>query len=146
MDNFAYELGKGLPSKCKFATITISVFYFKCTLNEYLIISTRSIQLSLNQMFSFQTKSVLQIAVFGNITFLVAISASILAVFGLIYVPFLQSIFQTEALSFEDIVTLVAISSSVLFVDELVKLVLRTMETRGLKKSWNVEGSEQLIP
>ena len=97
-------------------------------------------------MFSFQTKSVLQIAVFGNITFLVAISASILAVFGLIYVPFLQSIFQTEALSFEDIVTLVAISSSVLFVDELVKLVLRTMETRGLKKSWNVEGSEQLIP
>lgn len=98
----------------------------------------------------FQTKSVLQINLLGNTTFLIAISASILALFGLIYVPFLQAIFQTEALNGEDICMLVALGSTVLIVDECCKLFLRNFvycvrNTAG--KDYGSDGcKERLLP
>lgn len=75
----------------------------------------------------FQTKSVFQMNLFGNRTFLFAISASILSLFGLIYIPFLQTIFQTEALSMDDILMLICLSSTVLVVDEMVKFFYRQL-------------------
>ncbi|KAL5263253.1 hypothetical protein ACHWQZ_G008588 [Mnemiopsis leidyi] len=91
------------------------------------------------------TKSVLQINIFGNTTFLFAISASILSLFGLIYVPFLQTIFQTEALAFNDILTLICLSSTVLIVDECFKLFLRAIACVDDNKS-NSEDAKSLIP
>ena len=94
----------------------------------------------------FQTKSVLQINLLGNTTFLFAISASILSLFGLIYVPFLQTIFQTEALTFDDILMLVCLSSSVLLVDECFKLFLRFFVNDKELTAKTSEDAKNLIP
>ncbi|XP_063694137.1 calcium-transporting ATPase type 2C member 1-like isoform X2 [Bolinopsis microptera] len=92
------------------------------------------------------TKSILQINLFGNTTFLFAISASILSLFGLIYVPFLQTIFQTEALAFDDIIMLVCLSSSVLIVDEVFKLLLRVFGGDKKLTANTSEDTKHLIP
>ena len=68
----------------------------------------------------------MEINFFGNTTFLFAIGASIISLFGLIYVPFLQTIFQTEALMANDLIMLLCLSSSVLIADEVFKMGYRT--------------------
>lgn len=49
--------------------------------------------------FLFQTKSVFKIGLFSNRPFLLAVGLSVLGQLAVIYIPFLQSIFQTEFLS-----------------------------------------------
>lgn len=69
-------------------------------------------------------KSVLlgEIEFFGNTMFNYAVSASLLGQLAVIYVPYLQSVFQTEALSLADLLKLVALASTVFLVDEGRKL------------------------
>jgi Ca2+-transporting ATPase len=70
-----------------------------------------------------EAKSVLrgELSLTGNKMFNYAIAGSLVGQACVIYLPLLQGIFQTEALTLWDLVALVAISSSVFWVDELRK-------------------------
>ncbi|KAK9355029.1 hypothetical protein V1505DRAFT_418797 [Lipomyces doorenjongii] len=70
-----------------------------------------------------ETKSITEIGIMSNKIFNVAVGGSILGQMAVIYVPFLQRVFQTEALGFRDLLLLVLISSSVLVADELRKFI-----------------------
>lgn len=71
-------------------------------------------------------KSIFEIGVGSNRIFNVAVGGSLLGQLAVIYVPFLQRVFQTEALGFRDLVMLTSIASSVLIVDELRKYLRRS--------------------
>lgn len=60
-----------------------------------------------------------------NRMWLLAVGASLIGQMCVIYVPFFQAIFQTEALDFIDLVRLAGLSSSVLLADEARKYVVR---------------------
>ncbi|KAJ2573942.1 High affinity Ca2+/Mn2+ P-type ATPase-like protein [Coemansia sp. RSA 1807] len=64
------------------------------------------------------TRSVFEFGLFTNTAFNFAVAGSLLGQLGVIYVPFLQTVFQTEALGLFDIVKILVLSSSVLWVDE----------------------------
>lgn len=71
-----------------------------------------------------QKKSVFLIGFFSNRMFLYAVGGSLVGQLLVIYFPPLQAIFQTESLTGWDLLFLVALSSSVLLLDELRKLLL----------------------
>jgi P-type Ca2+ transporter type 2C len=70
-----------------------------------------------------ESKSVLrgEVPLFGNRLFNWAVSLSLGGQILVIYFPWLQEVFQTEALGFTDLVILVLITSSVFWVDEARK-------------------------
>ncbi|KAH3670577.1 hypothetical protein OGAPHI_001092 [Ogataea philodendri] len=70
------------------------------------------------------SKSVFQLGL-KNTMFNYAVGGSLLGQLCAIYVPFFQSIFQTEALAASDLLYLVAITSSVWIVDEVRKYLRR---------------------
>ena len=63
-----------------------------------------------------------EVELFGNKMFNFAVGASLLGQLAVIYLPFLQTVFQTEALSGSDLVYLVGLTSTVFLVDEGRKL------------------------
>ncbi|KAF8456796.1 hypothetical protein BDZ91DRAFT_801016 [Kalaharituber pfeilii] len=63
-----------------------------------------------------------EVDLFGNKMFNVAVGASLLGQLAVIYLPFLQPIFQTEALRARDLFFLVLLTSTVFLVDEGRKL------------------------
>jgi len=67
-----------------------------------------------------ESKSVLrgEVKLFGNRLFNWAVGLSLLGQGMVIYFPWLQDVFQTEALGFGDLVALVALASSVFWADE----------------------------
>uniref|UniRef100_A0A671WWS2 P-type Ca(2+) transporter n=1 Tax=Sparus aurata TaxID=8175 RepID=A0A671WWS2_SPAAU len=68
----------------------------------------------------------------SNRTFCYAVLASIMGQLLVIYFPPLQNVFQTESLSFFDLLFLVTLTSSVCVVSEAIKMVERW---RGVEKS-----------
>jgi len=62
------------------------------------------------------------IGYFNNKAFNVAVGASLLGQAFVVYLPFLQRAFQTEALAFEDWVWLIFVASTVFWVDEVRKV------------------------
>lgn len=70
------------------------------------------------------TKSIFHLGV-GNNMFNLAVIGSLLGQLCAIYVPFFQSVFQTEALSFGDLVHLTILTSTVFIADEIRKYLLR---------------------
>ncbi|KAJ2878043.1 High affinity Ca2+/Mn2+ P-type ATPase-like protein [Coemansia asiatica] len=66
-------------------------------------------------------RSVFDFGLFSNTAFNFAVAGSLLGQLGVIYLPFLQRVFQTEALGFVDILKILVLSSSVLWVDEAFK-------------------------
>lgn len=74
-----------------------------------------------------ETKSVFrgEIQLFGNKMFNYAVSGSLIGQACVIYLPFLQQVFQTEAIGLWDILGLVCIASTVLWADEARKWLLR---------------------
>lgn len=66
-----------------------------------------------------------EIDFFGNKMFNFAVGASLLGQLAVIYLPFLQSVFQTEALSARDLLYLTMLTSMVFLVDEGRKLLRR---------------------
>jgi Ca2+-transporting ATPase len=70
-----------------------------------------------------ESKSVLfgEIKLFGNRMFNYAVAGSLAGQLCVIYLPFLQRVFQTEALGLWDLFRLVCIASLVFWVDELRK-------------------------
>ncbi|ORY84372.1 hypothetical protein BCR37DRAFT_265534 [Protomyces lactucae-debilis] len=83
------------------------------------------------------TKSVLHFGIFSNRVFNLAVGCSLLGQLAVIHVPFLQRIFQTEALSLIDLMGLILLASSVLWVDETRKY-LKRREGSITKYSQNV--------
>ena len=80
-------------------------------------------------------KSVLrgEIKLWGNNMFNYAVAGSLAGQLAVIYLPFLQAIFQTEALRFRDLLGLMVIASTVFWVDEGRKLWrARARRRRGL--------------
>lgn len=67
-----------------------------------------------------EAKSVLlgELKLFGNKMFNYAVAGSLLGQLCVIYLPFLQRVFQTEAVGWWDIVRMIALTSSVFWVDE----------------------------
>lgn len=78
-----------------------------------------------------QVKSIHQVGFFTNRMFLYAVGASLMGQMLVIYFPPLQAVFQTEPLDWTDILLLICVSSSVLFVDEVRKLVIRIRSKRN---------------
>ena len=80
-------------------------------------------------------KSILrgELALTGNRMFNLAVGGSLLGQLAVIYVPFFQRIFQTEALGLRDLGILATIASSVFWVDEIRKYMrARNIGRRGL--------------
>ncbi|KAG7193361.1 High affinity Ca2+/Mn2+ P-type ATPase-like protein [Scheffersomyces spartinae] len=70
------------------------------------------------------TKSIFELGL-TNQMFNFAVLGSLIGQFCAIYVPFFQSIFQTEALTLGDLVRLLFLTSSVFIADEVRKYILR---------------------
>ncbi|KAJ1677973.1 High affinity Ca2+/Mn2+ P-type ATPase-like protein, partial [Spiromyces aspiralis] len=66
-------------------------------------------------------RTVRELGLFSNRTFNIAVAGSLIGQLCVVYVPLLQSIFQTEALSFTDIALIIMLTSSVCWVSELSK-------------------------
>ena len=77
-----------------------------------------------------QVKSIFQIGFFTNRMFLYAVGGSLMGQMLVIYFPPLQAVFLTEALHCMDIFLLLCVASSVFLVDEIRKMVLRTLARR----------------
>jgi Ca2+-transporting ATPase len=88
------------------------------------------------------SKSVLrgEISLLGNKMFNYAVAGSLIGQLGVIYLPFLQSIFQTEALKLTDLLKLVVLASGVFWVDEARKYykLLQRRRSPGPMYSHNV--------
>ncbi|KAJ2782270.1 High affinity Ca2+/Mn2+ P-type ATPase-like protein [Coemansia interrupta] len=67
------------------------------------------------------TRSVFDFGLFTNTAFNFAVAGSLVGQLGVIYLPFLQRVFQTEALGLFDVLKILVLSSSVLWVDEAFK-------------------------
>lgn len=78
-----------------------------------------------------QTKSVFSIGFFSNKMFLLAVTLSVVGQLLVVYTPPLQRVFQTEALTWWDMVFLITLTSSVWVLSEVKKFVERTLEKRG---------------
>jgi len=97
-----------------------------------------------------QSKSIFQVGFFTNFNYLVAVGASLLGQVLVIYAPPLQSVFQTEALSFDDIVMIVTLTSTLFWVEEAKKMYNRTNAGRvmapvdGLSKQQDDEDEHLL--
>jgi len=59
-----------------------------------------------------------RLGLFTNKLFNFAVSASLIGQLLVIYMPFLQSVFQTEAIGLGDLIRLVILASTVFWVDE----------------------------
>ena len=68
-------------------------------------------------------KSVFKIGFFKNKTLIIFMILSLLGVIGVMYFPFLQSIFKFQSLSVAEFMVIFALSSSVFFVGESYKLI-----------------------
>lgn len=79
-------------------------------------------------------KSILrgEIQLFGNKMFNYAVLGSLMGQLCVIYLPFLQRVFQTEGLAPWDLLRLVLIASSVFWVDEARKWYVRVQKNRGV--------------
>ena len=79
-----------------------------------------------------------EIGLFENKMFNAAVSGSLIGQAMVVYLPFLQRIFQTEALSLMDWVRLVLVASCVFWVDEGRKWYRSKVRGRMIGYSTNV--------
>ncbi|KAI5716296.1 hypothetical protein M8J76_004136 [Diaphorina citri] len=117
---FKREMSDNIVSK-RDTTMTFTCFVFFDMFNA---LSCRS-----------QIKSVFTIGLFTNKMFLFAVCASVVGQLFVIYFPPLQKVFQTEALTINDIAFLTALTSTVFFVSEIKKAIERICERKCLRSS-----------
>ncbi len=79
--------------------------------------------------------SIFTIGLFSNVFFLYAVGGSLIGQLLVIYFPPLQSVFQTEALYFSDLVQITLLTSTVFWVDEIRKLYGRVTKRTGYPNS-----------
>ncbi|KAG0719190.1 Calcium-transporting ATPase type 2C member 1 [Chionoecetes opilio] len=75
------------------------------------------------------TKSVFELGLTTNWYLFVALTATMVCLLGVVYLPFLQWVFQTEAIHLSDWLYLVCLTSTVLLMSELRKLLDRWAES-----------------
>ena len=68
-----------------------------------------------------EKKSLFQVGLFTNIPLLFSVGGSVLGQLMLLYVPVMRGIFETEALSLNELVLVIMISSSVWVTEEIIK-------------------------
>lgn len=68
-----------------------------------------------------------ELSLFGNPAFLWAVGGSVIGQFLVVYFPPLQEVFQTEALSLHDLLYIISLSSSILWLDTLRKKFFENM-------------------
>ncbi|KAK7203549.1 calcium-transporting ATPase 1 [Myxozyma melibiosi] len=78
-----------------------------------------------------ESKSIFELGVASNRIFNLAVGGSLLGQLAVIYLPFLQRVFQTEALSLKDLLMLTVIASTVLIVDEARKYLRKSKFLSG---------------
>ena len=85
-----------------------------------------------------ESKSVLfgELKIFGNRMFNYAVAGSLAGQACVIYLPFLQRVFQTEALALMDVLGLIVIASTVFWVDEGRKFWDRRKRRSGLPSGY----------
>ncbi len=71
------------------------------------------------------TQSLFSIGLFSNKPLIGSVLFSLLLQFGVTYIPFLQGIFNTEALTFNEFLVVIAASSIVFFAIEIEKAIVR---------------------
>ncbi len=81
-----------------------------------------------------ESKSILSgdLRLFGNKMFNYAVAGSLMGQLCVIYLPFLQKVFQTEGLWATDLVVLVCLASTVFWVDEARKHWMKRKRRQGL--------------
>lgn len=81
-----------------------------------------------------ESKSVLfgEMRLFGNKMFNYAVAGSLMGQLCVIYLPFLQKVFQTEGLWAGDLAMLVCLASTVFWVDEARKFYMKRRRRQGL--------------
>jgi Ca2+-transporting ATPase len=86
-----------------------------------------------------ESKSILlgELRMFSNKMFNYAVAGSLMGQACVIYLPFLQKVFQTEALGLWDLVRLITLASSVFWVDEGRKLWERRRRRMGLGSGYS---------
>lgn len=70
-----------------------------------------------------EKQSIFTVGFFSNKMFNLAVGGSLLAQMFVIYVPFFQSIFQTEALSLYELAKIIMVTSTVFWADEIKKMI-----------------------
>ena len=118
---YLYEMSDNKSITARDTTMTFTCFVFFDMFNA---LTCRS-----------ESKSILrgELALTGNRMFNLAVGGSLLGQLAVIYVPFFQRIFQTEALTPRDLGVLATIASIVFWIDEVRKyLRARNKIRRGL--------------
>lgn len=78
-----------------------------------------------------ENKSLFQLGVFTNTAFTFSIGGSILGLFALVHIPFLNMVFETEPIGLFDWVLVFGITSTVWIVEEIVKALARGQQQRA---------------
>eukprot|EP00818_Percolomonas_sp_WS_P000559 CAMPEP_0117436276 /NCGR_PEP_ID=MMETSP0759-20121206/922_1 /TAXON_ID=63605 /ORGANISM="Percolomonas cosmopolitus, Strain WS" /LENGTH=966 /DNA_ID=CAMNT_0005227867 /DNA_START=239 /DNA_END=3140 /DNA_ORIENTATION=+ len=77
-----------------------------------------------------ENRSVFSLGLFKNTAFLVAVGGSVLGQLAMIYLPFMQFIFETEALSVGDWGLILSLTSTVFVLEEVIKFFGRFSEKK----------------
>jgi Ca2+-transporting ATPase len=77
-----------------------------------------------------RTQSIFKMNFFGNPYLLLGIAGSILLQIGAIYLPFMQRALETAPLALSDWALIILVTSSIVVVDEIRKLIQRRMEAK----------------
>jgi Ca2+-transporting ATPase len=122
---YIHEMGDGRIVTARDTTMTFTCFVLFDMFNA---LTCRS-----------EAKSLLrgEVGVFENKMFNFAVAGSLLGQAAVVYVPPLQRIFQTEALSLFDWVRLIAVASFVLWADEGRKWLKRRAAGRGIGRGYS---------
>ncbi|KAI8366229.1 PMR1-type calcium-transporting P-type ATPase [Blakeslea trispora] len=105
---YVSEMADGVVTN-KDATMTFTTFVFFDMFNA---LACRS-----------EKQSIFSVGFFSNRMFNIAVGGSIVAQMFVVYVPFFQSIFQTEPLSLAELAKIVLVTSTVFWVDEIKKII-----------------------
>ena len=72
-----------------------------------------------------ETESLFRMGIFGNVALIGAIALTMILQLGVIYLPFMNTIFHTQPLTLYELLICIALSSTTLFVIEIEKWLIR---------------------
>ncbi|KAI8879967.1 PMR1-type calcium-transporting P-type ATPase [Backusella circina FSU 941] len=126
---YVSEMADGIVTN-KDATMTFTTFVFFDMFNA---LACRS-----------EKQSIFSVGFFSNKMFNIAVGGSIVAQFLVVYVPLFQSIFQTEPLSLYELLKIVAVTSTVFWVDEIKKFVRSKALRMNQRHSYRIVRSDEV--
>jgi Ca2+-transporting ATPase len=91
-----------------------------------------------------EKQSIFSVGFFSNKMFNIAVGGSIIAQFLVVYVPLFQSIFQTEPLSLYELLKIIAVTSTVFWVDEIKKFIRSKALRMNQRSSYRIVRSDEV--